>query len=147
MAAEKSSTPSGFVSDEELLALWRVRWKSSIEELTSLEHQRKTWLDAEKPSVHYTFLEFNCCYFDDLLCGLSYSQLVENGYVSEQEKAAVIEWHTALDGYNSPGNNDYDDAAILNDPEWIRIAALGAVAWKNLQLLWDTNQHANSNGF
>ena len=98
MAAEDSSTASDSVSDEELLTLWRVRWKSSIEELTSLEYQRKTWLDAEKPSVHYTFVEFMCCYFDDLLCGLSYNQLVENGYVSECEKATVMEWHTALDG-------------------------------------------------
>jgi len=73
-----------------------------------------------------------CCYFDDLLCGLNYSQLVENGYISEREKVILIEWHTALDNYNSPGNNDYDDAAILNDPEWIRIAVLGAIAWKKL---------------
>ncbi len=71
---------------------------------------------------------------------MSYSQLVENGYVSEPEKATVMEWHAALDGYNSPGNDDYDDAAILNDPEWIRIAVLGAEAWKKLKLLWANNQ-------
>jgi hypothetical protein len=134
--AEDSLSTSDSVSDEDLLALWRVRWKSSIEELTSLDHQRKSWLDAEKPSVHYTYVEFMCCYFDDLLCGLSYNQFVENGYVSEQEKYVLFEWHISLDGYNSPRNNDYDDAAILNDPEWIRIAALGAVAWRKLQLLW-----------
>ena len=139
MAVEDSSAVSDSVSDEELLMLRRVRWKSSIEELTSLEHQLKTWLDAEKPSVHYTYVEFMCCYFDDLLCGMSYSQLVENGYVNEQEKTAVIEWHTALDDYNSPRNDDYDDVAILNDPEWIRIAASGAVAWKQLKILWNSN--------
>ncbi|GAA4022956.1 hypothetical protein GCM10022409_03470 [Hymenobacter glaciei] len=142
MAAEDSSSASDSVSDEELLALWRVRWKSSIEELTSLDHQRKTWLDAEKPSVHYTFVEFMCCYFDDLLCGMSYNQLVENGYVSEQEMGALFEWHTTLDSYNSPGNNDYDDVAILNDLEWIRIASLGAVAWEKLQLLWSSDECA-----
>ena len=98
MESEDSSTASDSISDAEFLALWRVRWKASVEELTSLEHQRKTWLDAEKPSVHYTYVEFMCCYFDDLLCGMSYNQLAVNGYVSEQEKAVVIEWHTALDG-------------------------------------------------
>lgn len=117
--------------------MWRVRWKHSIEELTSIEHQSKTWLDAAKPSVHYTYVEFMCCYFNDLLCGLTYSQLVENGYVSEQEKAALLDWHNAVDGYSSPGNDDYDDAAILNDPEWIRIVALGAEAHKELHLLWN----------
>ena len=141
MESEDSSTASDSISDAELLALWRMRWKASVEELTSLEHQLKTWLDAEKPSVHYTYLEFMCCYFDDLLCGLSYSQLVENGYVSEQEKTTIIEWHTALDDYDSPRNDDYDDVAILNDPEWIRIAALGAVAWGKLQLLWIGKSH------
>lgn len=135
METEETLASSDSVSDEELRELWRVRWKASIEELTSLEHQRKTWLDLAEASVHYFFVEFMCCYFDDLLCGLSYSQLVENGYVSEQEKAILIEWHTALDNYNSPQNNDYDDAAILNDPEWLRIVDLGAVAWKNLKLL------------
>ena len=140
MATEDSPNASDSVSDEELLALWRVRWKASIEELTSLDHQRKTWLDVEKPSVHYTFVEFMCCYFDDLLCGMSYNQLVENGYVSEQEKATLLEWHNTLDRYNSPGNDDYDDAAILNDPEWIQIVALGAVAWEKLQLLWISNK-------
>ena len=141
MAAEDSSTASDSVSDEELLALWRVRWKASIEELTSLDHQRKTWLDEAEPSVHYSYVEFMCCYFDDMFCGLSYSQLVEDGYVSEQEKDAVMEWHTALAEYNSPGNDDYDDAAILNDSEWIRIAALGAEAWRKLQLLWIDKLH------
>ena len=140
MAAEDSSTASDSVSDEELRVMWRVRWKSSIEELTSLQHQRKTWLNAEEPSVHYSYVEFMCCYLDDMFCGLSYSQLVEDGYVSEQEEANVMEWHTALAGYNSPGNDDYDDAAILDDPEWIRIAALGVVAWEKLQLLWASNQ-------
>lgn len=139
MESEDSSTASDSISDAEFLALWRVRWKASVEELTSLEHQRKTWLDAEKPSVHYTYVEFMCCYFDDLLCGMSYNQLAENGYVSEQEKAVVIEWHTALDGYNSPRNDDYDDAAILDDHEWIRIVTLGAVAWKKLKILWNSN--------
>jgi hypothetical protein len=132
---EGTLASSDSVSDEELRGLWRVRWKDSIEELTSLEHQRETWLDPAEPSVHYSFVEFMCCYFDDLLCGISYNQLVENGYVSEQEKTILIEWHTALDSYNSPQNDDYDDAAILNDPEWIRIAGLGAIAWKKLKLL------------
>jgi hypothetical protein len=141
MNAEYSlSASDDSVSAEELLVLWRVRWKSSIEELISLDHQRKTWLDAEKPSVHYTFVEFMCCYFDDLICGMSYNQLVENGYVSEQEKDALLEWHIALDGYNSPENDDYNDAAILNDPEWVRLVALGAGAWKRLQLLWISKQ-------
>jgi hypothetical protein len=135
MDTEETLALSDSVSDEELRELWRVRWKASIEELTSLEHQRETWLDAAKPSVHYTFVEFMCCYFDDLLCGLSYSQIVENGYVSEQEMAILIEWHNALDGYNSPQNDDYDDATILNDPKWLRIVALGAIAWEKLKLL------------
>ena len=128
MESEDSSTASDSISDAEFLALWRVRWKASVEELTSLEHQRKTWLDAEKLSVHYTYVEFMCCYFDDLLCGMSYNQLAKNCYVSEQEKAVVIEWYTALGGYNSPRNDDYDDAAILDNHEWIRIVPLGAVA-------------------
>lgn len=142
MEIDETLASSDSVSDEELRKLWRVRWKSSIEELTSLEHQRETWLDAAKPSVHYTFVEFMCCYFDDLLCGLSYSQIVENGYVSEKEKAVLLKWHNALDSYNSPQNNDYDDAAILNDPEWLQIVGLGAMAWQNLQLLESDNERA-----
>jgi hypothetical protein len=135
METEETLASSDSVSDEELRELWRVRWKSSVEELTSLERQRETWLDTSEPSVHYSFVEFMCCYFDDLLCGLSYSQLVESGYVSEQEMAILIEWHNALDRYKSPQNDDYDDAAILNDPKWLQIVDLGAIAWEKLKLL------------
>ncbi|GAB2942392.1 hypothetical protein GCM10027048_03710 [Hymenobacter coalescens] len=137
MATDTHLTPSDSFSDEELREMWRVRWKSSIEELTSIEHQRKTWLDVVKPSVHYTYVEFMSCYFDDLLCGLTYNQLMDNGYVSKWEKDILTEWHEALNSYNSPCNDDYNDEAILNDPEWLRIGELGARTWQELQLLWN----------
>ncbi|WP_223649856.1 hypothetical protein [Hymenobacter psoromatis] len=142
MAAEDSSTSSDSVSDEELREMWRVRWKSSIEELTSIEYQRKTWMDAAKPSVHYTYVEFMCCYFDDLIFGSDYKLLIQDKWVSKQEVAILSEWHNALDKYSAPLNDDYNDAAILNDPDWIRIAALGAEAWNKLQLLWAESERA-----
>ncbi|TVT42926.1 hypothetical protein FNT36_02205 [Hymenobacter setariae] len=135
MEIEETMASSDSVSDEDLRELWRVRWKASIEELTSLEHQHETSLNTSKSSVHYSFVEFMCCYFDDLLCGLNYGQLAENSYVSEQEKDILLEWHTALEDYNSPQSNGYYDITIWNNPEWQRIVDLGAIAWEKLKLL------------
>jgi len=38
--------------------LWRDRWLSCINELTSIELQRKSWLDKSNTNPHWTFVEF-----------------------------------------------------------------------------------------
>src|SRR5690606_4008924 len=93
---------------------WRENWLSSINELTSIDLQRNSWLDKTHTNTHWSFVEFMCSYFDDLAIDNSYNYPLKKGWISNQEFEIVREWHELLDKYNSPKNNDYDHEAILN---------------------------------
>ncbi|RYY42559.1 MAG: hypothetical protein EOO06_20990 [Chitinophagaceae bacterium] len=105
--------------------IWRQRWLSSINELTSLELQRKSWLDRQQTNPHWSFVEFMCSYFDDLLCGFPYSHYIEIGWVSPQEYDALRDWHEALSKYQTPRNDDHDRETILADRKWLNIVKAG----------------------
>lgn len=108
--------------------IWRQRWLSSINELTSLELQRKSWLDRHQTNPHWSFVEFMCSYFDDLLCDFPYSHYIEIGWVSIQEYEVLRDWHEALDNYLAPRNDDHDREVILADRVWLEIVEAGEKA-------------------
>lgn len=116
--------------NEELRRNWRTDWLSSIQEFADEESQRRLWLDPTNTNPHFSFVEYFCCYFDDL--GLSdggYDWAVKENLVSPDEVAAVAHFHQIADTYNSP-TDDYDHEAILADPKWAEVveAAKGAQA-------------------
>lgn len=104
---------------------WRKRWLSSINELTSIELQRISWLDKENTNPHWSFVEFMCCYFDDLAIDDSYKYQLERNWVTETEYQIILDWHSKLDKYEAPNKGDYDVAKILEDKNWLRIVELG----------------------
>ena len=109
--------------DQELRRNWRTRWLSSIQEFADDERQRRLWLDCENTNPHFSFVEYFCCYFDDL--GLSdggYDWALSEGMLSVDEVKAVAEFHRAADAYDSP-TDDYDHQAILADPNWTEVVA------------------------
>ena len=110
--------------------LWRERWLSCINELTSLDLQKKSWLDKTNTNPHWSFVEFMNCYFDDLAIDDNYKYQLDKGWVTKKEYEIIKSWHIALDKYNSPKNDNYDNEAILNDPKWMEILQIG-LAIKN----------------
>ena len=120
--------------------LWRARWLSCINELTSPDLQKKSWLDNTHSNPHWTFVEFMCSYFDDLAIAENYKYQLDKDWVTNSEYELIEDWHIALDKYNSP-NRDFDNEAILNDPEWIKILQIGIAARNNLaKILNDTER-------
>ena len=105
--------------------LWRNNWLYSINELTSLELQRKSWLDKSNTNPHWTFVEFMCSYFDDLGIDNNYEYQLNEGWISQNEFEIVKPWHELLDKYNSQTNDDYDFKAILKDKNWQLIIEKG----------------------
>jgi len=105
--------------------LWRARWLGCINELTSLDLQKKSWLDKTHSNPHWSFVEFMCNYFDDLAIDENYKYQLDKGWVTKKEYEIIEGWHIALDKYNSPKNDDYDNEAILNDPKWIEVLQSG----------------------
>ena len=108
--------------------LWRERWLGCINELTSLDLQKKSWLDRTNTNPHWSFVEFMCSYFDDLATEDNYKYQLDKGWVAKNEYEIIESWHIALDKYNSPKNDDYDNEAILNDPKWVEILQIGLTA-------------------
>lgn len=107
--------------------LWRERWLGCINELTSLDLQKKSWLDKTHSNPHWSFVEFMCSYFDDLGIEDNYKYPIDNGWLTDQEFEIIKDWHEALDKYNSPKNDDYDHSAILIDSKWLDILQSGLI--------------------
>ena len=107
--------------------LWRERWLGCINELTSLDLQKKSWLDKTHTNPHWSFVEFMCSYFDDLSIDDNYKYPIDSGWLTDQELKIIKDWHEALDKYNSPKNDDSDHEAILTDPNWLDIMQSGQI--------------------
>jgi len=117
---------------------WRPRWLASIQEFADYPTQRAKWLDPENTNPHWSFIEIMCCYFDD--CGLTehdggYAEAFRVGLVSQAEAEAVADFHALADAYNAPRNDDYDDAAVLADPDWLTVVDAAQVAQGRLASL------------
>lgn len=112
--------------------LWRERWLGCINELTSLDLQKKSWLDRTNTNPHWSFVEFMCSYFDDLAIDNNYKYQLEKGWITKNEYEIIESWHIELDKYNSPKNDDSDNEAILNDPKWIETLQIGLTARNEL---------------
>lgn len=105
--------------------LWRERWLGCINELTSHDLQKKSWQDKTHTNPHWSFVEFMSSYFDDLGIDDHYKNTIEKGWLTVQEFEIIKDWHEALNKYDSSNNDDYDHAAILNDPKWLDILRIG----------------------
>ena len=119
---------------------WREQWLSSIQEISDLEFQKIAWLDGSNTNPHFSFVEYFCCYFDDLGLADGYGDAIGEGLVSSEEFAAVEEYHLIADKYKSP-SNDYDHQAILTDPSWLEVVAAARTAQKRLaELIVDAEE-------
>lgn len=107
--------------------IWRKAWLNSINELTSIELQTLAWLDKTQTNPHWSFAEFMCHYFDDLMCDFDYKYYVSIGFVNHEEHEALKHWHEVLGKYNAPNNNN-DAASILKDDKWMEIIRIGEQA-------------------
>jgi hypothetical protein len=105
--------------------LWRNSWLKSINELTSFNLQKESWLNCLSKNQHYSFIEFMSCYFDDLLIDDNYKIILEKGWISDKEYEIIKTWHSELDKYEPPKNDDFDNDSIINDPKWQEIINIG----------------------
>lgn len=110
---------------------WRRNWILIIKDLNDLKIQKKTWLGSKNP--YYSFTEFMCSYFDDLDLSDGYEKHIINGYLSNIEYGVISNWHNMLSEYESPGNDDYNDKAILDDKKWTEIIKVGKKSIRNLK--------------
>ncbi len=127
-------------NDQETRRNWRRDWLCCIQEFADDEAQRRLWLDRENTNLHFSFVEYFCCYFDDLrLSDDGYDWAISEGLLSADEVAAVAEFHAAADAYDSP-TDDYDHEAILADAKWAKVVEAAKRAQAALSHLIEDSQ-------
>ncbi len=109
MATEADST------DEALAGNLRRWWFASVQEISDIGLQRRTWLDRENTNPHWSYIEFVCSFpADDQLEGVR-----AKGWLAEHEFRILNDLAHTLTAYGAPRGNNYDQAAILDDPAWL----------------------------
>lgn len=66
---------------EDCSKIWRIRWLDSLLELSDLKLQQR-WLDKTNLNPHWSYIEFCCCYFDDLNLTEGYDYWLQENIVS-----------------------------------------------------------------
>jgi hypothetical protein len=112
--------------------IWRERWLTSINELTDIELQKKSWLDFSNKNPHWSFVEFNCVYFDEILADFDYAHYLEIRWINSNEYDIIYSWHDELDKYFAPDGDHYNHEIILKDKNWLDIVKLGLKTKKTL---------------
>jgi hypothetical protein len=74
------------------------------------------------------------CGSEDLDLADGYEKKIEDGFVTQDEYVCVRDFHQALHEYKEP-NDEYDVAAILDDPKWQKIVTKGQEAISKLKML------------
>jgi len=120
--------------------VFRERWLDCINELTSLELQKKSWLNINNTNPHWSFVEFYSSYFDNLFTGYDYEEYIHQNWLTKQEFEIIKDWHEALHKYDSPSNKDWDVEAILNDAKWLEIVKMGEKAKNKLATVLDEKE-------
>ena len=131
---------SGELPGESMVRHWRLRWLRCINQLTDGDLQERSWLDPENQHPMWSFVEFMCEYFDDLLVGIPYERHVADGWVRPGEARVLAQWHESLSAYRPPAENGWDCLAILNDPNWKAILDLGLRARQPLAALLEEEE-------
>ena len=116
-----------------------MQWLSSIQAFGDSETQKTRWLDPAERNPHYSFVECECCYFDDAyLCEAdAYEKRKARGMITTAEIDAVADFHRLAIAYQPPNDDHYDVAAILGDPAWGEVVAAAQAARETLLPLLD----------
>ena len=99
------------------LASLRRQWFGSVYEIADMGYQRRTWLTPPTGSPHWSYVEFCCSYPD--ADQLQFAR--DHGYLSSKEFDLLSAVDEAILSYRA--NDDYDNAAILEDPGWHAVVA------------------------
>lgn len=86
------------------------------------------WLDPKNTNPHWSYVEFMCSYFNDVLHDRTYAELVAQDLVSAAEAALIEPLHALLDKHEAPDGNDWNAAGVLADPAWQTVIIEAAAA-------------------
>ncbi|MBM3618883.1 MAG: hypothetical protein FJX23_10140 [Alphaproteobacteria bacterium] len=108
----------------------------SLNSLSDIELQQR-WLDSRLTCPVWTYVEFMESYFD---MSEHNEWWLQQGILSDLEYQCIKEFDKLLKNYKEPNGDVWNYTAILNDPAWQEIVAIGKEATKKLKaMLTDVN--------
>lgn len=114
------TSDTGGDSEESIEHHLRCNWFGCVQDLSDLDLQRSKWLDLTNTNPHWSYLEFCCKY--------PMAEELENalaeGWLTDAEFSALSELKQAINDHAAPGGDNYDLAAILEDPAWHQVVEL-----------------------
>jgi alkanesulfonate monooxygenase SsuD/methylene tetrahydromethanopterin reductase-like flavin-dependent oxidoreductase (luciferase family) len=123
-------------SDDTAARRLRRYWFSSVQQVSDLALQRRTWLDPTNRNPHWSYVEFASSYPDSSQLAGAYA----DGWLTASEFGILSELGRAIDAHSAPKGNNYDHAAILKDPAWHVVVEAAERA--RLQLLTTITDHS-----
>jgi hypothetical protein len=123
-------------SDDAVARQLRRSWFSSVQQVSDLALQRRTWLDPTNRNPHWSYVEFASSYPDSSQLAGAYA----DGWLTAGEFGILSELRRAIDAHSAPKGNNYDLAAILEDPAWHVVVEVAERA--RLQLLTTITDHS-----
>ena len=101
-------------ADEAVAGQLRSWWFCLVYEISDIGLQRRTWLDRTNRNPHWSYVEFVASYPD-------HDQILharQQGWLTAREFEILYEFRRILIAYAPPGDNHYDNAAVLDYPAW-----------------------------
>ena len=114
--------------DDTVARRLRCDWFASVREISDLSLQRRTWLDPKNLDPHWSYIEFACSYPDDSRLTGAHSE----GWLTKSEFDILIELRRMIGAYSAPTGDDYNNAAIFNDPAWRQVVEAAEQARQQL---------------
>lgn len=102
----------------------RLNLWNAVSEIADLDLQTAVW--GKVDNAHCTYSEFIECYFDCMVYDVDTA--IDANLISAPEGNAIRALHEALDSYETPTGDPYDEKAILSDPKWRAITVTAEAA-------------------
>ena len=103
--------------NSEDLANLRRQWFGSVYEMADIGYQRRTWLSPPNSSPHWSYIEFCSSY--PHADQLEFAR--DRGHLNSEEFDLLVALLEAILSHKA--KDDYDNRAILEDPDWRGVVA------------------------
>ncbi|HZK92630.1 MAG TPA: hypothetical protein VFC67_00380 [Prolixibacteraceae bacterium] len=116
--------------------IWRQNWLDAIQDMTSNELQKKSWIILANNGSYWSYVNFISYYFSEMLFGFDNKYRInEEDCPSKQEYEIIKEWRHLLKNYVPPKEDDSNSTAPLNDKNGLSIFNSELIAKQKLTLV------------
>jgi hypothetical protein len=116
--------------------IWRQNWLDAIQNMTSSELQKKSWIILANNGSYWSYINFISYYFSEMLFGFDNKYRInEENCPSKAEYEIIKEWRLLLKNYVPPIVDDSDLTAAKIDKNRLLLFNPELIAKQKLTLV------------